>query len=80
MSEFRGLKHECSDPKCHVHDFILSVEDIDVITLIRSDVKELREMVEQVQSFIEPLAGEVAPLIEKLSNSPMFRMITAGGE
>jgi hypothetical protein len=79
-TEFRGLTHYCINPNCHVPDFILSVEDKDPITLIRNDVRELREMVEQVQAFIEPLAGEVAPLIEKLSNSPMFRMITAGGE
>ena len=79
-SEFRGLRHECTDEFCHVPDFIRSVEDIDPVSIIRRDVAELREMVDSVMNFIQPLAGEITPVIEKLSKSPMFKMITAGSD
>lgn len=74
----RGLTHRCIDPDCHVPDFVMSLEDQDAVTLILSHIENLVKRVEDLDSHIAPIIEEVKPAMTKLTNSPMFRMMTAG--
>lgn len=75
---FRGLKHSCTNPECHVPDFIMAVADQDPISMILCHVEQLTNRVNELDSHINPIIAEVKPAMEQLVNSPMFKMMTAG--
>jgi hypothetical protein len=77
---FRGLHHKCIDPNCHVADFIMAVADQDPISMILCHIENLTNRVNTLDSHIEPIIADVKPAMEKLTKSPMFRMMTAGSE
>ena len=80
-----GLAHECTNPDCHVTDFILTYKlrrmngEVELplkdrLKALESAVNDMVSVTNQQNNLLNDISGAIAPAIEGLKNSPLGTM------